>query len=156
MNEIIDKLASQFGIAPAQAESAAGAVLKFVQHKVSNGDFQKLLAAAPQLQAWIAKAGQAPAAGSGGGGLLGELVGGIASGLGGEGGIAGVLAALQNAGLDGEGAAQFVPALIQKLSANLDPALVAKVLEQVPAVQSLGGAGGLEKLGSLLGGLGKI
>src|SRR3546814_4966276 len=109
MSDIISELAGQFGIPSAQAESAAGSVLKFVQTEAGSGDFQKLLAAAPQIQGWIAKAGQG-AASSGGGGLLGQL-GGLAAGLGGgAGGIAGVLAALQQTGLKPELIAQFAPA----------------------------------------------
>src|SRR3546814_5638826 len=69
MSDIISELAGQFGIPSAQAESAAGSVLKFVQTEAGSGDFQKLLAAAPQIQGWIDKAGQG-AASSGGGGLL--------------------------------------------------------------------------------------
>ncbi|WP_020648519.1 DUF2780 domain-containing protein [Solimonas variicoloris] len=150
MNEIIDKLASQFGIAPAQAESAAGAVLKLVQQEAASGDFQKLLAAAPQLQGWIAKAGQA--GGASGGGLLGSI-GGLVGGLGGEaGGIGAVLATLQKSGLGVESASQFVPALLKQLSAHVDPALLAQVLEAVPALKQLGG-GGSAGLGGLLGGL---
>src|SRR3546814_13831130 len=88
MSDIISELAGQFGIPSAQAESAAGSVLKFVQTEAGSGDFQKLLAAAPQIQGWIAKAGQG-AASSGGGGLSGQL-GGLAAALGGgPGGIAG-------------------------------------------------------------------
>ncbi|HEY9545053.1 MAG TPA: DUF2780 domain-containing protein [Solimonas sp.] len=150
MSDIISELAGQFGIPSAQAESAAGSVLKFVQTEAGSGDFQKLLAAAPQIQGWIAKAGQG-AASSGGGGLLGQL-GGLAAGLGGgAGGIAGVLAALQKTGLKPEMIAQFAPALLQKLSAHVDPSLIAKILESVPALKGLGGGGGL---GGLLGGLG--
>ncbi|HET8881377.1 MAG TPA: DUF2780 domain-containing protein [Solimonas sp.] len=154
MSNIIGELAGQFGIAPAQAESAAGSILKFVQAQAGGGDFQKLLGAAPQIQDWIAKAGQAGS--SSGGGLLGQL-GGLAASLGGEaGGIGGVLAALQQAGLKPETVAQFVPALLQKLSAHVDPALVAKLFESVPALKELGAGGGgaLGGLGGLLGGLG--
>lgn len=155
MSDIISELAGQFGISPAQAESAAGSVLKFVQSQAAGGDFQQLLVAAPQIQNWIAKAGQATSS-SGGGGLLGQL-GGLAAGLGGQaGGIAGVLAALQKAGLKPEMIAQFAPALLQKLSSQIDPALVAKIVGAVPALKELGAGGGgaLGGLGSLLGGLG--
>jgi hypothetical protein len=155
MSNIIGELAGQFGIAPAQAESAAGSILKFVQAQAGSGDFQKLLGAAPQIQDWIAKAGQTGAS-SGGGGLLGQL-GGLAASLGGEaGGIGSVLAALQQAGLKPETVAQFVPALLQKLSAHIDPALVARLFESVPALKELGAGGGgaLGGLGGLLGGLG--
>jgi len=153
MSNIIGELASQFGIQPAQAEGAAGSILKFVQAQAGSGDFQKLLAAAPQIQQWITKAGAAPS--SSGGGLLGQL-GGLAASLGGEaGGIGGVLAALQQIGLKPETIAQFAPALLQKLSTQIDPALVAKVFESVPALKGLGAGGGaLGGLGSLLGGLG--
>src|SRR3546814_2966612 len=43
MSDIISELAGQFGIPSAQAESAAGSVLKFVQTEAGSGDFQKLL-----------------------------------------------------------------------------------------------------------------
>ncbi|MFT4047867.1 MAG: DUF2780 domain-containing protein [Solimonas sp.] len=145
MNAILDELAGRFGITPAQAESAAGAIFKFVQQEAASGDFQKLLAAVPQLQTWIAKAGHAD--GAGGGGLLGSL-----GGLVGEGGIGALLASLQKSGLGVEGAAQFLPALVQQLSSHVDPALLAKVLESVPALKELGQAQG-GGLGSLLGGL---
>src|SRR3546814_19220678 len=73
MSDIISELAGQFGIPSAQAESAAGSVLKFVQTEAGSGDFQKLLAAAPQIQGWIAKAGQGSA--SSGGGEVGRASG---------------------------------------------------------------------------------
>lgn len=159
MSDIISELAGQFGIPSAVAESAAGSVLKFVRQEAGNGDFQQLLAAVPQIQGWMAKA-DAGAAASGSGGLLGQL-GGLAAGLGGEaGGIAGLLATLQHTGLKPEMIAQFAPALLQKLSAHVDPALIAKILESVPALKGLGGnlgggaLGGLGGLGGLLGGLG--
>src|SRR3546814_19118402 len=41
MSDIISELAGQFGIPSAQAESAAGSVLKFVQTEEGSGDFQK-------------------------------------------------------------------------------------------------------------------
>src|SRR3546814_5644564 len=81
MSDIISELSGQFGIPSAQAESAAGSVLKFVQTEAGSGDFQKLLSAAPQIQGCIAKAGQG-AASYGGGGLPGQL-GGLAAGIGG-------------------------------------------------------------------------
>ncbi|NGY04591.1 DUF2780 domain-containing protein [Solimonas terrae] len=154
MSNIIGELASQFGIAPEQAESAAGSVLKFVQAQAGSGEFQQLLAALPQVQQWIARAGQASSAG--GAGLLGQL-GGLAASLGGEaGGIAGVLTALRHSGLKPDMIAPFVPALLQQLSAHVDPALVTRLMESVPALKELAATGGgsLGGLGGLLGGLG--
>src|SRR3546814_17897395 len=91
------------------------------------------MAAEPQIQDVSATAGQETAS-SGGGGRLGKL-GGLAAGLGGgAGGIAGVLAALQKTGLKPEMIAQFAPDLLQKLSAHVDPSLIAKILESVPAL----------------------
>ncbi|MGH8444255.1 MAG: DUF2780 domain-containing protein, partial [Solimonas sp.] len=139
MSNIIGQLAGQFGVSPAQAESAAGSVFKLLQERAQAGDFQKLLGAVPQIQDWIAKADHAPEA-AGGGGLLGQL-GGLLGG-GGGGGFGGVLAALQQSGLKPETLVQFVPALLEKLSAHVDPALLAKVLDAVPALKELEGAGG--------------
>lgn len=154
MNAVITQLAGQFGLSPAQAESAAGAILHLVQTRAAGGDFERLIDAVPQVRDWIGKAAAAPADG----GLLGSL-GSLAGSLGGSGGeLGGLLAAVQQAGLKPELLAQFVPALLQQLSQHVDPALIARLLEAVPALRGLGAASttassGSEGLGAALGGL---
>lgn len=153
MNAIITQLAAQFGLSPAQAESAAGAILHLVQTRAAGGDFERLIEAMPPVRDWIGQAAAAPA-----GGLLGSL-GSLAGSLGGSGGeLGGLLAAVQQAGLKPELLAQFVPALLQQLSQHVDPALIARLLEAVPALRGLGAASttaasGGDGLGAALGGL---
>ncbi|QLF94423.1 DUF2780 domain-containing protein [Pseudomonas sp. ABC1] len=154
MNAIIEQLASQLDIQPQQAESAAGSIFKLIQEQAASGDFQQLLSALPQVGDWIAKAGNVEAAPSASGGLLGSL-GGLLGNLGGEavqGGIAGALGELARTGLNADTLTKFVPTLLDLLRNHIDPALVEKLLQSVPALAQLTGAKSPGGLGGLLGG----
>ncbi|TBU97949.1 DUF2780 domain-containing protein [Stutzerimonas kirkiae] len=155
MNAIIEQLASQLDIQPQQAESAAGSIFKLVREQAPSGDFQQLLAALPQVGEWIARAGNVEAAPSASGGLFGS-VGGLLGGLAGDtaqGGIAGALGELARTGLNADTLGRFVPALLEQLRQHIDPALLEKLLQAVPALSQLSGNGSAAGLGGLLGGL---
>lgn len=154
MSDIIGALAAQFGLPQQQVETAAGSLFKLVQQQAGGGDFQQLLGALPQIQQWIGKAADAPAA-AGGGGLLGQL-GSLAGGLGGGGASLGpLLTELAGSGLKPEMLTKFVPALLEQVRQQVDPALLEKVLGAVPALKSLSGGSGGALAGALGGLLGR-
>jgi hypothetical protein len=100
MNSVIDQLAAQLGVDPAQAEAGVGAFMKLAQEH-SPAEFQSLLQSVPGAAGWFEQAAPAhPAAALQGGGggvlggvesLLGGLLGGGAPGGGGLGGLLGGL-----------------------------------------------------------------
>ncbi|NKF22368.1 DUF2780 domain-containing protein [Solimonas marina] len=149
MSTIVDALAQQFHLSPAQVEGAAGSLFKFAQQHAEGTAFQQLIAAAPQIAEWLNKA---PDSGHAGGGLLGGLLGGLA-GESGAAGAAALVATLEKSGLNAQTIAQFVPALLQQLSKHVDPALLNQVIASVPALKTLTEGGAAGGLGGVLGGL---
>ena len=88
MNSVIDQLAAQLGVDPAQAEAGVGAFLKLAQEH-SPDEFQSLLQSVPGAAGWFHQA--APehpvnalnGAGEGLLGNVGALLGGLLGGGGG-------------------------------------------------------------------------
>lgn len=95
MNSVIDQLAAQLGVDPAQAEAGVGAFMKLAQEH-SPAEFQSLLQSVPGAAGWFEQAAPAhPAAAlqGGGGGVLGgveSLLGGLLGGGAGSGGGGGL------------------------------------------------------------------
>lgn len=136
MQDIVTQLAAQFGLKGAQAQAAVGAVLRLLQEKAGNAEFQALVAKVPGAQGWIEQAKALPQqAGQAGGGLLGQ-VGGLLGAVTGQGqsGLAGVLGTLEAAGFKADTAMQFVPALLEKLKGVAGAETLSKVIDQVPGL----------------------
>ena len=88
MNEMVAKIADNVGIEPAVAEKCIGMMLSFLQKEGAEGPVAKMIAAIPGADELIANA-------SGGGGLLGGLMGA----MGGGGGVMGLGQQLMSQGL---------------------------------------------------------
>jgi len=87
MNEMVTKIAENVGIEPAVAENCIGMMLSFLQKEGAEGPVAKMIAAIPGSEDLIANA-------SGGGGLLGGLMGSM-----GGGGVIGLGQQLMSQGL---------------------------------------------------------
>ena len=87
MNEMVTKIAENVGIEPAVAEKCIGMMLSFLQKEGAEGPVAKMIAAIPGSEELIANA-------SGGGGLLGGLMGAM-----GGGGVMGLGQQLMSQGL---------------------------------------------------------
>jgi hypothetical protein len=78
MNEMVDQIAARVGIAPAVAEKAVGMMLGFLQREAADGPVARMIEAIPGASDLVAQyngEGQ-----SGGGGLLGSIMGALGGG----------------------------------------------------------------------------
>ncbi len=94
MNELVTQIADKVGIEPALAEKALGMMLGFLQREADDGPVARMIEAIPGGADLVARF-NGEAVGSGGGGLLGSLMGA----LGGGGGIMGLGQQLMSEGL---------------------------------------------------------
>jgi hypothetical protein len=125
MQDLIKSLVSQLGVTPAQAQGGAAALFKAAQDRLGSGQFDELLGGLPGVKDLVK---QAPAAGAGGGGLLG----GLASMAGKMGGgemaqAAQLLSTFSSLGMNVDTAKKFVPVLLQFLESQGGKDLVTKV-----------------------------
>lgn len=91
MNEIVTEIANRVGIAPDLAEKALGMMLGFLQREAADGPVTEMIEKIPGATELVA---QFNGEGSGGGGLLGGLMGAL-----GGGGIMGLGQQLMSEGL---------------------------------------------------------
>nr|WP_316653109.1 hypothetical protein [uncultured Gellertiella sp.] len=75
MNELVTEVADRVGIEPATAEKAVGMMLAFLQKEADGDAVARMIAAIPGGEALAANAS------SGGGGLLGSLMGAMGGGV---------------------------------------------------------------------------
>jgi hypothetical protein len=110
--ELADKLKSELGITETQASGGAGIILQQAKEKLGAGEFSKLASAVPGIEKLISSA----PAGTGGGGLLGDI-GKIASSFGSAGsqaaGAASVLGGFSKLGLSPSMVEKFVPIILK-------------------------------------------
>ena len=102
--ELVGSLAKELGSTPEQAEGAAGALFGAARAKMPAGDWSKVSAAVPGMDALLKAA---PAMGAAGGG------GAAAAAAGAMGGLGGAAAAFSKLGLKPEMVAKAVPILTQ-------------------------------------------
>lgn len=126
MNELIAQLVKQLGVQENQAQGGAGLLFKLAKDKLG-GDFSKVSAALPGVDALISKAPQA-------GGVAGML-GGLASklGAGGVGNLASIAGALGGLKLDMATIGKFIPVILnfaQSQGGKEVVALLSKVLHK--------------------------
>ena len=135
MDQFIQKVVGELGVADDTARSATGGLLNLVKDNVDGGTFSELLGALPGADGLMGSASS-----DGGGGLLSGALGGIGSSLGGNvGGAAKLLSVLQGAGLSTEQAGSFVGMLIEYVKSQGGSELVEKVLAGLPQLRSLAG-----------------
>jgi hypothetical protein len=114
--ELVDLLVKNLGVEKGQAESGAGSIFNMVKEQLGSGDFAKLTTEIPEIGNLTKAAPKAEK--SGGGGLL-DMVGSLASAVGGDSqlGKLGKLAQLggvfEKLGLDPEMVARFLPIILE-------------------------------------------
>jgi len=85
MNELVTRIASQAGIDPALAEKVGGMILGFLQREGQEGPVAEMIKQIPGATELIAQFNGAEAQpAAGGGGLMGSLMGAVASFTGGQ------------------------------------------------------------------------
>jgi len=81
IQDFIQSAAGQIGAGESATESATGAILQVSKVRADPGDFQQLLGRVPGAAGLLSKvSGAGEAEPEGGGGMLGRLLGGAASG----------------------------------------------------------------------------
>lgn len=106
--ELVGSLAKEIGATPQQAEGAAGALFGVAKQKLPAGDWEKVSAAVPGMDALLKAAPALGAAGAGGaGGAAAAAAGAMGGGLG------GAVAAFSKLGLKPEMVAKAVPVVTQ-------------------------------------------
>ena len=78
MNEIVDQIAARVGITPELAEKAVGMMLGFLQREAADGPVAKMIEAIPGASDLVAQYNGAGE--TGGGGLLGSIMGALGGG----------------------------------------------------------------------------
>jgi len=78
MIEIVDQIAARVGITPELAEKAVGMMLGFLQREAADGPVAKMIEAIPGASDLVAKYNGEGA--SGGGGILGRIMGALGGG----------------------------------------------------------------------------
>jgi hypothetical protein len=78
MNEIVDQVAARVGIPPEVAEKAVGMMLGFLQREAADGPVAKMIAAIPGASDLVAQYNGAGE--TGGGGILGSIMGALGGG----------------------------------------------------------------------------
>jgi hypothetical protein len=104
-NELVSELAKTLGSTPAQAEGAAGTLFGMAKSRLSPGDFSKVAAAVPGMDALLKAA---PAMG-GGTDKLSQITGTAGA----VGGLAGAASAFSKLGLKPDMVSKAVPVLTQ-------------------------------------------
>ncbi len=103
-------LMQQLGITQPQAEGGAGALFQLAKSRMSTEDFTTLGDAVPDMQNLLAAA---PATGTLGGGMMGNL-GGMTGDLGATGGsLLGLTNSFQQLGLEANMVQKFIPVVVQ-------------------------------------------
>lgn len=130
ISSFVQEAAGKLGVEQDQVGKAVGGILKLIQEKAEPADAKGLMDALP---------GAAELAGGGsGGGLMGQVMGAAAGMLGGKAGAALDAAALfQGAGLDAGQGVSLLGMFLEYARKNAGPAIVERILGQVPQLKGL-------------------
>jgi hypothetical protein len=143
MKEFIAMAAKQFGMDESKVSSLTGGILDVVQSNSNEADFNELKSKVPGLGDLLGSAsggsqGGGLFGGGGGGGLLGGLASKAASALGGSsGGALDLVGLFTGSGLNASQGGSFLQMLVGFLKQKAGPAVVEKILAQVPQLKSL-------------------
>ena len=113
MNELVGMLINQLGVKEGQAEGGTGLILNMVKEKLGSGDFAQVAQHIPGVDGLL-KAAPAQAAEGGGGGLF-DMVGKLATSLGGGselGELASLAGGFEKLGLKPEMISKFLPIIL--------------------------------------------
>ena len=137
MQELIETLAAKLGIDKSVAEKATGVALAFLKDKLDGNVFGQLLEKLPGASSLVGKAEQKP---SGGGGLMGSLLGAASSVIGGETGDALELTGKRkDSGLDLSKFGDFGTIVTNFIKEKAGDDLFKKVISNVPELAKLAG-----------------
>ena len=124
MQELITKIAADNGIDPALAEKSIGMILGFLKKEADPSAVTQMLAALPGAEALI------PAEGSGGGGMMGSLMGMMPGG----GGVMGLGAQLMGAGLGMSQIPNVSKALFEAAKEKAGEDVMGQIVGSVPGL----------------------
>ena len=135
MDQIVTAIAQKLGIPEAVVRSGLAVLLNFLKQKAGGSEVGALL---NQIPGANDLANNAPAPDSGGGNLLGNLIGSVSSMFGGQAADIGkVVAGLENAGLQTDLIPPFVENFIGEAKKVAGEDTVNSVLSSVPALAGL-------------------
>ncbi len=133
MQQFISMAAGKLGVPESGTRSATAGILSFVQQRADGDDFNQLLGKISGAGELLKEA-PAPKAETGGGGLLGGLMGKAASSFGG-GSALDLLALFQKSGLSTNKAGPLASMLLDFVRSKAGNDLTNKVLAKVPEVK---------------------
>jgi len=134
MDEFIQSVAGKLGMPEATAQGLTGGILKVIKDQCDAGDFGNVLSSVPSAERLLDQAG------SGGGGMLGGLMGKAADLVGGGAGSALDVASLfSKFDIDSQKAGSFVSMLVGFLKGKVGDDLMGKLLGSVPQLAQLAG-----------------
>ena len=137
MQDLIESLTAKLGIDKSIAEKATGTVMSLLKDKLDDTVFGQLLEKLPGASNLLVKAEEKP---SGGGGMMGSLLGAASSAIGGKAGGALELAGkLKDTGLDASKFGDFGATVTDYIKGKVGDDLFAKVLGGVPELAKLAG-----------------
>jgi hypothetical protein len=137
MDQIVTAIAQKLGIPEAVVRSGLGVLLNFLKQKAGGSELGAVLNMIPGAND-LANA-PAPDASSGGGNMLGNLIGSVSSLFGGQtADIGKAVAGLENAGIKTEQIAPFVESFIGEAKKVAGEDNVNNLLSSVPALANLG------------------
>lgn len=165
--DLIGQLAGVLGVDSGKAEGFAGSVLGTIKEYAPEGALTDLLAKAPEVSGWLAKAAPMLEGAKTQGGGMTDLLGGLLDGAGGGAGgilqgaaaIQGLTSMLEKFGISPELSAKAIPLVLDFVQSKLGDEGFKALAEKVPFLEEIasavGGAGApAGGLGGLLGGLG--
>lgn len=137
MEQIIKAISAKLNLPEGVVRSGAGILLNFIKQKAAGSQFETLLNLLPGASSLMASS-TTPGAPTGGGGLLGGILGKAGSMLGGQTGeAAAVVGALSDAGVSPDKAAPFASEFLEQIKSVAGPDMVNDVMSKIPALQSL-------------------
>jgi hypothetical protein len=137
MDQIVTAIAQKLGIPEAVVRSGLGVLLNFLKQKAGGSELGSVLNMIPGAND-LANA-PAPDASTGGGNMLGNLIGSVSSLFGGQtADIGKAVAGLENAGIKTEQIAPFVESFIGEAKKVAGEDNVNNLLSSVPALANLG------------------
>ena len=137
MQDLIELLVAKLGIDKSIAEKATGVALSFLKDKLDDTMFGQLLDKLPGADSLV---GQAEENTSGGGGLMGSLLGAASSAIGGEAGDALELTGkLKDSGLELSKFGDFGSTVTDYIKDKAGDDLFGQVLSNVPELAKLAG-----------------
>lgn len=134
MNQIIQFLSQQLNLPESVVRDAAGALLNFIKQKATGTQFESFIGLLPGASELMASSAGTEA--SGGGGLLGGLIGAVSGLIGGHGAEAAqAISALEQAGVPADKTLPFAKGFFEQAKQIVGPDAINQLAANVPALQ---------------------